>query len=179
MRKWVFLLVMGWFTSVSYGQINPELMQAIASHYYKNERPVVKGRWYHLYLFDTISVLPLPIAESLLSEHPDRIKQLRAANLQAKDARTWDQLLEAFPEGLRKKMGTPHSLEQFHAMLEQRTTQHPYLLVVFTPYRVSENEYIAIVRHFRNSEHQKEEVAVWKRQNGQWRYAEQLYFYKP
>lgn len=172
------LLSFCWAWSVT-AQVQPELMQAIAAHYYANERAVAKGRWHHLYLLDEVSTLPQPIAESMLKAHPQRLAQLKKLQLPMGIQGNWNDWISAYPESLRKKINLPYSVEQFHHMLAQRTTQHPYLLVVFTPYRISETEYLAIVRHFRNSEHQKEEMALWKKVNGSWVYSQQLYFFKP
>lgn len=179
MRNFFWVL---WFCGMSTStsaQIQPDLLQAVAAHYYKNERPVRAGFFHHLYLFDEVNTLPRVIAESLVEHHPTRKMQLKAARTGQGTQMRWSDVLEKYPAGLKAKLGKPYALDEFNAMLAKRTTQHPYLLVVFTPYRVSDSEYIVIVRHFRNSEHQKEEVAVWKLMDGNWHYAEQLYFFKP
>ena len=179
LRTFLFLLLTTlplWTYDASAQQPKKQILKSIVSHYYKNEKPIYKGRNQLLFtfcdqppnnaeLFETINSLKLPPAE---------VKTLRQKISQDTAPANWKselgEILSA-PEAstLKIKVNECLNLEEYQEKQKRFNLNNQRLMIVYRPlfYNGGKSALVKVV-FYRSIEHNSGSVLKLELQNGSW-----------
>lgn len=172
---WPFLLLFCAAPLHAQHNASDDILETIVRHYYKNEKPVVKGRaTQHLFvycdtpnnneeLFETINQLKLP------KETASQLKQqVRTDTAPASWSGTLDKLLTA-DERLRVKVNECLSLERYQEKQRTSGLNTHRLMIISKPvfFHGGKSALVKLV-FYRTIEHNKGSVLHMELQNGKW-----------
>jgi len=166
---------------VSFAQDQSGILKTILETYYKNEKPVVKGRAQFLYLycdkannneelFETINALKLPEAEA---------KALKKQVTTDKAEQNWSgELASIFASGnqsLKSKVNECLALERYQTKQKQSRFNNQRLLIISKPvfYRDGETALVKVV-FYRSIEHNYGSVLLMRKNGDLWEISSQL-----
>lgn len=172
---WPLLLLFCTAPLVAQNDASTDILESIVRHYYKNERPVVKGRaTQHLFvycnapnnneeLFETINLLKLP------KDIASRLKQqVKTNTAPASWSAPLNKILNA-DERLRMKVNECLSLESYQDKQKNSGLNTHRLMIVSKPVFFPDGK-TALVKlvFYRTIEHNKGSVLHMELQNGKW-----------
>jgi hypothetical protein len=174
-----FLLValLGTPVLAAYGQ-NAEtaaVFQTVLNYYYKNEKPVYKGRAQLLYLFCTQAKPNEELLEALKTanlpqDFRKEIKQKIAVSGPTKDwTYEFKQLPDKDPSLLKKKINSCVSLEKFQEIRNRLQLNNQQLLIITEPlFYTKQNTVLVKVVFYRSIEHNSGAILLLEKTEGNW-----------
>lgn len=172
--KWVFALVF-FFQAAAAQNADTPIIKTILLTYYKNEKPVYKGRNQLLFfyceksnnneeIFETVNQLKLP---------PNVSKQIRNQVNTNVAPQNWSAALEEIyatdQSSLKTKINSCLSLEEYHARQQKFNLNNQRLMIVSKPvFFANGNSALVKVVFYRNIEHNNGSVLLMEKTNNTW-----------
>lgn len=174
------LLLLPMFLRAQHNQSG--ILKTILSTYYKNEKPIVKGRAQFLFLFcdkannneelfETIGQLKLPAQETAM---------LKSRVNTDKTPQHWESELAEIAQSpankmLLNKVNTCLGLETFQTKQKQSNFNNQRLLIISKPVFYTDGKTALVkVVFYRSVEHNYGSILLMKKVGDQWQIAEQL-----
>lgn len=170
-----FLLSIFLFTSVKSQETDTGILKSILAHYYKNEKPVYKGRSQLLYffcdkpnnneeIFETINKMDLPKSE---------VAKIRNAVNTDVDAENWqptlDELYLTDKSNLKIKINGCLSVDQYHEKRQVLNLNNQRLMIVSKPiFYGTGNLALVKVVFYRSIEHNSGSVLLMEKIDNNW-----------
>ena len=170
-----FILFLFLFPLAHAQQSDTGILRSILAHYYKNEKPVYKGRSQLLYfycdkpnnneeIFETINKMDLPKSEIIKIRH--------AVNSDT-GAESWqpalDELFQTDNSNLKIKINNCLSVEQYHEKRKVLNLNNQRLMIVSKPiFYGTGNLALVKVVFYRSIEHNSGSVLLMEKTDEQW-----------
>ena len=168
------------FAQIVFAQDDSSVLKPILKHFYKTEKPVVKGRTQFLFLycekannneqlFETVNELKVSDAVKA------KIRSEITADMQSE---SWSADLEKIYVSdkslLKSKINDCFSLEQYQVEYQKRNVNNQRLMIVSKPIFYSATHAIVKVVFYRNIEHNNGSVLHLEKVNNEWVIREHL-----
>lgn len=155
-------------------QSDTAILRSILAHYYKNEKPVYKGRSQLLYffcekpnnneeIFETINKLTLSAAD---------LKQIRHSVNTDTNPENWradlDEIYSGDNTNLNIKINACLSVDEYHEKRKVLNLNNQRLMIVSQPIFYGQNMALAKVVFYRSIEHNNGSVLLLEHIGGQW-----------
>lgn len=167
--------------SVNAQETDTGILRSILAHYYKNEKPVYKGRSQLLYfycdkpnnneeIFETINKMDLPKSEVAKIRHSVNT-DVDADNWQV----TLDELYQSDKTNLKIKINTCLALDQYHEKRQVLNLNNQRLMIVSKPiFYGTGNLALVKVVFYRSIEHNNGSVLLMEKVDDHWKIKEFL-----
>ncbi len=174
MRAYLLLLWLFPFTAVAQMPDDAAVLQTILHRYYKNEKPVFKGRSQLLYLYCQRANNNEELVEAIQNTAlPKDFKQEVRSKIADWSEKDWTLELEAIyaseQSNLKQKISQCLGLEQYQQVSTRLNLNNQRLMIVSKPlYHSKSNIALVKVTFYRNIEHNSGAVLLLEKNNGNW-----------
>ncbi len=156
------------------------VFKTVLNYYYKNEKPVYKGRGQLLYLYCTQAKPNEELIEAIQKTNlpADFVREIKQKMAQPSPTKDWSyefkQLPDKDPTLLKKKINSCVSLAKFQEIRNRLQLNNQRLLIITEPFFYSkQNTVLVKVVFYRSIEHNNGAVLLLEKTDGNW-YISQL-----
>jgi hypothetical protein len=178
----LLIFLLGSLSNSSYAQTSETaaVFKTVVNYYYKNEKPVYKGRGQLLYLYCTQAKPNEELLEAIKTAHlpADFFQEIRQKINQKTPEKDWvfelNQLPIKDPLLLKKKINGCVSLAKFQEIRNRLQLNNQRLLIITEPlFYTKQNTVLVKVVFYRSIEHNSGAILLLEKTDGNW-YISQL-----
>lgn len=176
LRFCIVLLLLTGFSAVSFAQSNDALvLKTILQRYYKNEKPVYKGRSQLLYLYcnranNNEELLEALQNSTLPTDFRQEIRSKIAVDVADKDwAAELETIFAADQSKLKQKISDCLTLEKYQEISKRLSLNNQRLMIISKPLYHSKSKIVLVkVVFYRNIEHNNGAILLLEKVNNEW-----------
>ncbi|MFM2229732.1 MAG: hypothetical protein RL607_990 [Bacteroidota bacterium] len=182
--KRIFLAFWFLFSGLALGQNtvqdNAEILKIVLTHFYSNEKPIVKDRLQLLFFYVEKATNTIEIVEGC-KNHPilkTKLTEIKKQIQTNTNAENWNAeyhlVFSNQNQYLQKKVLTPVSLAEFQSKTQSYGENNQRMLILNQPIYLPNNYCLLKVGFYRSIEHNSGSFVLLQKINGVWKWMEEF-----